>query len=195
MRRFNFLIFIVITVCSHAAAQGKTNEEIKKIDFRNFEYKLLNTRNHGWDKPVKVKNGEFYEGKKDELYKFSMAVSVLYGDLNYDNNLDAVVIATYQSTGANWDEKEILFYTMINHKPVLIADLDLERLKSDYNMYFPNSTLWPTETIYQPARRNTILVKVLADGNHAQAEYKVFMEYEIRENQLQLIDKPVRDKF
>lgn len=107
---------------SEEIAEKITNDEIRKVDFKNFTYEPYCA---GPDEPVKVsvKNGEFSEEKKVEDYteRFYFEIfSVAYGDLNADGSEDAVVLSVC-NTGGTGNFTEGFIYEMKNGKPALLT--------------------------------------------------------------------------
>lgn len=104
------------------SAETPLNNEIRKVDFKNFTYQPYCA---GPDEPTKVtvKNGEFSEEKKvdDFTERFYFEVfSIIYGDVNGDRSEDAVIL-TVCNTGGTGNFSEGFIYEMKNGQPALVA--------------------------------------------------------------------------
>ena len=106
-----------------ASGRATTNQDIRKVDFRNFTYEPGCAYDD--NKKVTVKNGEFsYEkpadGYTDRFYFKVFEIS--YGDLNNDNSEEAVVL-TVCNTGGTGNFSEGFIYTLKDGKPALFANV------------------------------------------------------------------------
>lgn len=104
-------------------AQKITNDDIRKVDFKNFTYKPYCAGADENPADVTVKNGEFMEEKKVDDYteRFYFNVfSVNYGDVNGDGSEDAVVLSVC-NTGGSGNFTEGFIYEMKNDKPALLT--------------------------------------------------------------------------
>lgn len=107
---------------SEEIAERAVNDEIRKVDFKNFTYQPYCA---GADEPMKitVKNGEFSEEKKvdDFVERFYFEIfSVSYGDVNGDKREDAVVLSIC-NTGGTGNFSEGFIYEMKNGKPAFLT--------------------------------------------------------------------------
>jgi hypothetical protein len=107
------------------AASGKSSvdQQIRKIDFKNFTYQPSCTYED--KKSITVKNGEFSSEKQEDGYvdRFYFNItSVTYGDLNGDSSEEAVVL-TVCNTGGTGNFSEGFIYTLKGDKPVLFATI------------------------------------------------------------------------
>ena len=107
------------------AASGKTaiDQQIRKVDFKNFTYQPSCTYED--KKNITVKNGEFSAEKQEDGYvdRFYFNISsVTYGDLNGDNSEEAVVL-TICNTGGTGNFSEGFVYTLKGDKPVLFVTI------------------------------------------------------------------------
>jgi hypothetical protein len=107
------------------AASGETavDQQIRKVDFKNFTYQPSCTYED--KKNITVKNGEFSAEKQEDGYvdRFYFNISsVTYGDLNGDNSEEAVVL-TICNTGGTGNFSEGFVYTLNGDKPVLFMTI------------------------------------------------------------------------
>ena len=100
-------------------AKAEPNQDIRKVDFKNFTYE---PQCAGEDtQKVTVKNGEFSREKQEEGYVdhfYFNVTGISYGDLNGDNSEEAVVL-TVCNTGGTGNFSEGFIYTLKDAKPVL----------------------------------------------------------------------------
>lgn len=112
-----------LTDNSAKSAETPVNDEIRKVDFKNFTYQPACLGVDDKAENVTVKNGEFSEEKKidefTEHYYFNV-FSVVYGDVNGDGSEDAVVL-TVCNTGGTGNFTEGFVYEMKNGKPTLLT--------------------------------------------------------------------------
>lgn len=104
------------------AAETAVNNEIRKVDFKNFTYQPSCAGPDDTPADVAVKNGEFSEEKKvdDITERFYFEIfSVTYGDVNGDRSEDAVILSTC-NTGGTGNFSEGFIYEMKNGKPALL---------------------------------------------------------------------------
>ena len=102
------------------SAKGVTDQQIRKVDFRNFTYEPM----CAGEVPEKVTltNGEFSREKQEDGYvdRFHFQVfDISYGDLNGDNSEEAIVLTTC-NTGGTGNFTEGFIFTLKNAKPVLL---------------------------------------------------------------------------
>lgn len=99
------------------------NNEIRKIDFKNFTYQPYCVGEENEPEDVTVKNGEFSEEKKvdDFVERFYFNIfSVVYGDVNGDKKEDAVILSVC-NTGGTGNFTEGFVYELKNGKPSLLT--------------------------------------------------------------------------
>lgn len=107
------------------AASGKANlnQDIRKVDFKNFTYEPGCAYDDS--KKITVKNGEYSFEKPADGYtdRFDFRVfEVSYGDLNNDNSEEAIVL-TVCNTGGTGNFTEGFIYTLKDGKPALFANI------------------------------------------------------------------------
>jgi hypothetical protein len=107
------------------AASGKVtiDQEIRKVDFKNFTYEPSCAYDE--NKKITVKNGEYSYEKPADGYTdrfFFKAFEISYGDLNGDNSEEAVVL-TECNTGGTGNFTEGFIYTLKDGKPALFAKI------------------------------------------------------------------------
>jgi hypothetical protein len=104
-----------------ANAGGKVSNEIRKVDFKNFTYEP-NCAGEDTQK-ITVKKGEYSleKGDFDRLY-FSV-MDVAYGDLNGDQNEEAIIL-TNCNTGGTGQFSEGFIYGLKDTKPELLARIE-----------------------------------------------------------------------
>ena len=106
-----------------ASGKGAVDQQIRKVDFKNFTYEPDCTGDD--HEKITVKNGEFSREKQMEGYvdHFYLNVTgVSYGDLNGDNSEEAVVL-TVCNTGGTGNFSEGFIYSLKDEKPVLFAKI------------------------------------------------------------------------
>lgn len=106
---------------SDTGSKATVNQDIRKIDFKNFTYNPFCAGEEPQN--VTVKDGEFGEEKKDGEYtdRFSFTIfSVNYGDINGDGNEDAVILSNC-NTGGSGQFTEGFIYELKNEKPSLVT--------------------------------------------------------------------------
>ncbi len=97
----------------------KMQDEIRKVDFKNFTYEASCA---GEDKTkITVKKGEFSQEKGDDKIYFNV-MNVSYGDVNADQSEDAIIL-TVCNTGGTGQFSEGFIYEMKNGKPALLATI------------------------------------------------------------------------
>lgn len=99
------------------------NDEIRKVDFKNFTYQPYCAGPDDETVKVTVKNSEFSEEKKvaDFTERFYFEIfSVGYGDVNGDGNEDAVILSVC-NTGGSGNFTEGFIFEIKNGKPVLLT--------------------------------------------------------------------------
>ena len=107
------------------AASGKVtiDQEIRKVDFKNFTYEPSCAYDE--NKKITVKNGEYSYEKPADGYTdrfFFKVFEISYGDLNGDNSEEAVVL-TVCNTGGTGNFTEGFIYTLKDGKPALFAKI------------------------------------------------------------------------
>jgi hypothetical protein len=106
---------------SDTGSKANVNQDIRKIDFKNFTYNPFCAGEE--PRNVTVKDGEFGEEKQEDGYtdRFSFTIfSVNYGDVNGDGNEDAVILSNC-NTGGTGQFTEGFIYELKNEKPSLIT--------------------------------------------------------------------------
>lgn len=106
---------------SDTGSKANVNQDIRKIDFKNFTYNPFCAGEEPQN--VTVKDGEFSEEKQEDGYtdRFSFTIfSVNYGDVNGDGNEDAVVLSTC-NTGGTGQFTEGFIYELKDAKPSLVT--------------------------------------------------------------------------
>lgn len=102
-------------------AKANANQDIRKIDFKNFTYNPFCVGEEPQN--VTVKDGEFLEEKQEDGYtdRFSFTIfSINYGDINDDGNEDAVILSNC-NTGGTGQFTEGFVYELKDGKPSLVT--------------------------------------------------------------------------
>lgn len=111
---------------SGAADTKQAQDEIRKVDFKNFTYEPYCVGVDDKAEKVTVKNGEFKEEKEmdgfTERFYFNV-FDVSYGDLTGDNKAEAIVL-TVCNTGGTGNFSEGFIYTMKGGKPALLTRIE-----------------------------------------------------------------------
>lgn len=117
MRPFTFVVIALCCLAAPAVAQSS----IKKVDFKNFSYRLRCGDVDVVSK-VAVKGGE-YRGDKRGVDIYLSINKVIYGDLNRDRKDEAIVLYSCGS-GASYVYFRGLIFTMDRKRPVFLASLE-----------------------------------------------------------------------
>lgn len=113
--------FIALLVLVFASMGVCAQNNIRKVDFRNFTYEP-GCAGEDYEK-VTVALGEFSEEKKVEDYteRFYFKVfNIIYGDLNGDKAEEAVILSVC-NTGGTGNFTEGFVFSMKSGKPTLVA--------------------------------------------------------------------------
>lgn len=124
---FKFICLICLSVSGAFAQIGQVGQiksakftksrEIRKFDFLNAKYEA------GCEGSIfKARNGHYAPRKPAGTY-FQFDVSVSYGDLTGDGIEEALVVTQCSGAVQNYDEGRI--YTVKNHRPVKLAELEI----------------------------------------------------------------------
>ncbi len=115
--------FVIGFVLSVYAVSIQAQSSIRKVDFKNFSYRL-SCGSADRKSTVKVRNGK-YDGRKGSLNTdvFLNIYKVLYGDLDGDQKDEAVVFYMCGS-GASYAYFRGLVYSLKNRKPTLMTELE-----------------------------------------------------------------------
>lgn len=102
------------------SATPSSNDEIKKVDFKNFTYEPF----CGGDEPEKitVKKGEYSRDKGDDKLYFNVE-NPTYGDVNGDGKEDAIILSIC-NTGGTGQFSEGFVYEMKDGKPALLTRIE-----------------------------------------------------------------------
>ncbi len=139
----SLLMIFILLIAYNTKGQNKKNiSDIKKIDFMNYTYSTSITKQFGWNKAVKVKNGEFSNRKSEGEDSFYFGVKVLYGDINHDLIDEAIIIESCGMDSYDWSSTEILIYALKNGKPMILSKLTEKMIENDYKRYYPNTIIW-----------------------------------------------------
>lgn len=106
-----------------ASGRSSVEQQIRRVDFKNFTYQPSCTSED--KKSITVKNGEFSTEKQEDGYVdrfYFNVVSITYGDLNGDDSEEAVVL-TVCNTGGTGNFSEGFVYTLKGDKPALFATI------------------------------------------------------------------------
>lgn len=106
---------------SETGSKAVVNQDIRKIDFKNFTYNPFCAGEEPQN--VTVKDGEFSEEKQEDGYtdRFYFTIfSVNYGDINGDGNEDAVILSNC-NTGGTGQFTEGFIYELKGEKPSLVT--------------------------------------------------------------------------
>jgi hypothetical protein len=112
-------IFALVILVSVFTILGQEN--IRKIDFRNFTYEALCVGVEA--ETITVKDGEFYEEKKEDDYVdrfYFKVLDIAYGDVNGDGQEEAIVI-TVCNTGGTGNFTEGFVFGIKNGNADLLA--------------------------------------------------------------------------
>ena len=113
------------TVAQPESAAGKptVNQDIRKVDFKNFTYQPDCAYEN--NKKITVRNGDYSYEKPADGYtdRFDFKVfEVSYGDLNGDNSEEAIVL-TVCNTGGTGNFTEGFIYALKDGKPDLFTKI------------------------------------------------------------------------
>lgn len=106
---------------SETGSKAAVNQDIRKIDFKNFTYDPFCAGEEPQN--VTVKDGKFDEEKKDGEFtdRFYFEVfSINYGDVTGDGNEDAVILSNC-NTGGSGQFTEGFIYELKDEKPFLVT--------------------------------------------------------------------------
>ena len=103
------------------AMTALAQSNIRKVDFKNLEYKLsCGTADRA--SKIQVTNGE-YRGPKGGLDVYLKVYEIRYGDLDNDEEEEAVILYSCGS-GASYVYFRGLIYSIRRGRPVLITELE-----------------------------------------------------------------------
>ena len=116
---------LILAVCWLAGAQSVSAQS---VDYKNFTYEPSCTAPESGSKPDKitVKNGKFEKEEKVGQYTetfFFVVTGVTYGDVNGDNQDDAIVL-TVCNTGGTGNFSEGFVFTSKNGNPRLLTRIE-----------------------------------------------------------------------
>jgi hypothetical protein len=103
-----------------AKAGAETQNEIRKVDFKNFTYEPYCVSED--KQKVTVKNGEYSRDKGDDQMFFNV-MSVTYGDVDGDRSEDAIIL-TNCNTGGTGQFSEGFIYALRDGKPALLSRIE-----------------------------------------------------------------------
>jgi hypothetical protein len=115
------IIAVVFGLMLLFAATANAQNEIRRVDFKNFTYVLGDLSGENKMK-VTVKNGEFFRDKEDDKLYFSVQ-GVEYGDINGDGNEEAIVWTVYNSGGTG-NFSDGFVFTLKNGKPIVLTGFE-----------------------------------------------------------------------
>lgn len=167
-----------------ASNTKQTEDEIRKVDFKNFTYEPVCAGVDDKAEKVRVKDGEFKEEKEMDGYteRFYFNVfDVSYGDLTGDNQAEAILL-TVCNTGGTGNFSEGFVYTMKGGKPALLT-----RIEGGDRAY---GGLREARV-----KDNTLIVErndVGELGGACCPEFSITSNYKLSGNQLRLIGKESR---
>lgn len=125
MKKDIFSLFLALACCLSGAALVSAQDEISRVDFKNFTYEPF----CAGEKPEKisVKDGKFEKETKisDELtehFYFNVDAPV-YGDLNGDGKDEAIILSVC-NTGGTGNFSEGFIYNIKNGKPFLLTRIE-----------------------------------------------------------------------
>ncbi len=114
MKKLFILFSLMFTFVLSANAQN----DIRKVDFRNFTYDIQSLDGENKSK-VTVEDGNYSRMSEDDKYYFSVA-DVVYGDLDGDGKEEAAV-GIIENTGGTGQFSSGLIFTMRGGKPVVLT--------------------------------------------------------------------------
>lgn len=106
---------------SETGSKAAANQDIRKVDFKNFAYSPFCAGEEIQN--VTVKDGEFVDEKQEDGYvdRFSFTIfSVNYGDATADGSEDAVILSNC-NTGGTGQFTEGFVYELKDGKPSLVT--------------------------------------------------------------------------
>lgn len=112
--------FSILACLLFFVGSAQAQNDIRKVDFKNFTYETDNAIEE--KTRVTVKNGEFYSKKEDESLYFEVS-GVEYGDLTGDGRDEAIIRILY-NTGGSGNFTSGFVYTMKNGKPVVLTEFE-----------------------------------------------------------------------
>ncbi len=114
-------VLLLISVIPLITVPGYMQSTIRKVDFKNFTYKL-SCGTADVASRVTVRDGA-YSGAKRGVDVYLNVYDVKFGDLNGDSRDEAVVLYSCGS-GASYVYFRGLVFTLRNRKPVLLTELE-----------------------------------------------------------------------
>lgn len=107
------------TIKIEAGTASALNNEIRKMNFKNFTYEPHCGAANETEK-ITVKNGEFSEEKGENERLFFRVYKITYGDITGDS-ADEAIILTVCNSGDTAQFSEGFIYTLENGKPTLLT--------------------------------------------------------------------------
>ena len=117
-KQISVVVFVLMLL---SVATVKAQNDIRKVDFKNFTYVLGDLSGENKMK-VTVKNGEFFRDREDDKLYFSVQ-SVEYGDINGDGKDEAIVTTVYNSGGTG-NFSDGFVFTLKNGKPIVLTGFE-----------------------------------------------------------------------
>lgn len=117
MKKLFILFGLMFTFVLSANAQN----DIRKVDFRNFTYDIQSLDGENKSK-VTVEDGNYSRMSEDDKYYFSVA-DVVYGDLDGDGKEEAAV-GIIENTGGTGQFSSGLIFTMRGGKAVVLTKFE-----------------------------------------------------------------------
>jgi hypothetical protein len=102
-------------------AGAKVQNEIRKVDFKNFTYEASCVGEE--PQKITVKKGEYSLNKSDYDQLYFSVTDLTYGDLDGDQNEEAIVL-TVCNTGGTGQFSEGFVYGLKDTKPELLARIE-----------------------------------------------------------------------
>jgi hypothetical protein len=197
------LIFPLILIGNGQAgtasqAQGKDTaaSAIRREDFLNFTYHpSLCTQEYakeGIGKTVRVHNGEY---KNNEVYYGVVDNKIIYGDLTHDGRDEAVVHIGCGYYTANYGLSEIFIFTAKGKDAVLLAVLNENDIRRDYQRAYPEGTLIGSYYTGVNVVGGDLVVEHYAEGAHCCPKYVATFRYRWNGASLARVGKIERRKF
>lgn len=116
------VLHLMIALLFCFSISGKAQNDIHKVDFKNFTYSNLSCSPNDKTSAITIKDGEF-RGNKNGINTFVNITNVKYGDINSDKTDEAIVVYGCGSGASGYYSRALLF-TIKNNKPFVLAVIE-----------------------------------------------------------------------
>jgi hypothetical protein len=122
MKQAFLLLLLFFLICGACGVREKAKQDIRKTDFRNFDYRTCFDEE---GKTTHVTDGKFSQEPQSAEFRSSVYFEVrdvVFGDLDGDGN-DEAVVSTLCNGGGSGQFSDGLVYRLENNKPMQIGNL------------------------------------------------------------------------